>query len=142
MLSTSHKAVILSEAPRRSIAYGRLMARSRRTPAMLVAKFLSPNFIPGPSAPNTPYRLFRGWPIHSHSIFVARFYPTLFPQMDVWPRYLCVGLVKGSRTVRNTHYPSARRTYSAGSRRMPSGLTVDSIAIQGSASLPCTWAVH
>jgi hypothetical protein len=33
--------------------------------------------------------------------------------MDVWPRCHCVGLAKGSRTVRNTNYPPARRTHSA-----------------------------
>ena len=36
--SPLQKSVILSEAPRRSIAYGRLMARSRRTPAMPVGR--------------------------------------------------------------------------------------------------------
>jgi hypothetical protein len=40
------KSVILSEAPRRSIAYKEFMARSRRTPAMLVAQMLFAAFRP------------------------------------------------------------------------------------------------
>jgi hypothetical protein len=43
-------------------------------------------------------------------------YSALFPQMDVWPRCNYGGLVKGPRTVGNTNYPPARRTYSAESR--------------------------
>jgi hypothetical protein len=39
---------------------------------------------------------------YSHSIFVDNFSPALFPQMHVWPRCHCVGLVKGSRPARNT----------------------------------------
>jgi serine/threonine protein kinase len=37
--------------------------------------------------PHVPYRLFRGRPVHSDSIFVDS--PELFPQMDVWAR-VCV----------------------------------------------------
>ena len=54
----------------------------------------------GASTPYTHYRLFRGRPVHTHSIFAAKAYSALFPQMDVWPRCLCAGLVRGSRTVR------------------------------------------
>jgi hypothetical protein len=55
----------------------------------------------GISVPNTPYRLFQGRPVYSNSIFVDSV-STLFPQMDVWPRCHCVGLAKGSRSVRST----------------------------------------
>ena len=44
--SPLHKGVILSEARRGSIAYHRLMARSRRTPAMLVGQMLLGAFRP------------------------------------------------------------------------------------------------
>jgi signal transduction histidine kinase len=63
--------------------------------------------------PIHPTVCFKARPVYSHSIDVCS---TLFPQMDVWPRCLCVGLVKGSRTVRNTNYLPTRRTYSAESR--------------------------
>jgi hypothetical protein len=72
--------------------------------------------LPVASVPNTPHRLFQGRPVYHNSIFVDDACPALFPQMDVWPRCHCVGLAKGSRTVRNTNYPPARRTYSAESR--------------------------
>jgi len=38
MFSTAHKPVILSGAPRRPIANGWLVARSRRTPAMIAGR--------------------------------------------------------------------------------------------------------
>jgi hypothetical protein len=39
--------------------------------------------------------------------------------MDVWPRCHCVGLVKGSRTVRNTNLSPARRTVSPSQGESP-----------------------
>jgi hypothetical protein len=45
----------------------------------------------GAPTPCTPYRLFRGRPVHTHSIFAANAYSALFPQPDVWPR--CYALV-------------------------------------------------
>ena len=66
--------------------------------------------------PYTPYCLFRGRPVRTHSIFAANAYPALFPQMDVWPRCLCVGLVRGSRTVRYANALPVGRTPSAKSR--------------------------
>ena len=43
-------------------------------------------------------------------------YSGVFPQMDVWPRCLCVGLVRGPRTVRYAKALPAGRTPSAKSR--------------------------
>ena len=43
----------------------------------------------GDSPPYVPNRLFRGRPVHSNSIFVDGF--MLFPQMDVWSRWLRLG---------------------------------------------------
>jgi hypothetical protein len=67
----------------------------------------------GAAAPHTPYRLFRGRPVRTHSIFAASAYSALFPQMDVWPRCLRVGLVRGSRTVRYAKALPVGRTPSA-----------------------------
>jgi hypothetical protein len=67
----------------------------------------------GSQNPYTPYRLFRCRPVRTHSIFVADAYSALFPRMDVWPRCLCVGLAKGSRTARYAKTLPVGRTPSA-----------------------------
>jgi hypothetical protein len=73
----------------------------------------------GASAPNTPYRLFRGRPVYSNSIFVDGVCSALFPQMDVWLRCQSVGPAKRSRTVRDSNHLLARGTHSAESRESP-----------------------
>jgi hypothetical protein len=54
----------------------------------------SADCVAGASAPNTPYRLFRGRPVYSNSIFVDGVCSALFPQMDVWLRCQSVGPAK------------------------------------------------
>ena len=58
----------------------------------------------GASPPDVPNRLFRGRPVYSNSIFVDG--AMLFPQMDVWSRWLHCAVgpsFNGSNTANRSH---------------------------------------